>query len=81
MADFPRCDGTQCAGCPGLYVCHCLKVTEEMVIEAVAIGADSVAELRQLTGAGDGCTACHRRLNDLIDMATRQADGRELVLA
>ncbi len=81
MSEFSRCDGTQCAGCSGEYVCHCLKVTEEMVLEAVACGAESVAELRRQTGAGDGCTACHRRLNDLIDMAMRQVSRRELVLA
>lgn len=81
MSEFSKCDGTQCAGCPGEYVCHCLKVTEEMVLEAVACGAESVAHLRRLTGAGDGCTACHRRLNDLIDMATLKSDRRELVLA
>jgi bacterioferritin-associated ferredoxin len=38
-------------------------VTEEAVVEAVTVqGARSVHDLRQLTGAGDGCTACHKRL-------------------
>lgn len=81
MGEFPRCDGSQCAGCPGEYVCHCLKVTEEMVFEAVALGAESVAELKRLTGAGDGCTACHRRLNELIEVASRSGQRRELVIA
>lgn len=80
MAEFPCCDGSQCAGCPGEYVCHCLKVTEDMVRAAVEEGAASVAHLRQLTGAGDGCTACHRRLNELIEQCWRGASRRELVM-
>jgi coenzyme F420-reducing hydrogenase gamma subunit len=34
-----------------------------------------------LTGAGDGCTACHHRLNELIEVAIRVSHRRELVMA
>lgn len=80
MEEFPCCDGSQCAGCPGDYVCHCLRITEEMVRTAVVMGAESVTDLRRQTGAGDGCTACHKRLDELIDHCRRGSTRRELVL-
>lgn len=52
-----------------------------MVRVAVSLGADSVKELRKLTGAGDGCTSCHKRLNELIELCQRESARRELVLA
>ena len=56
-----------CNTCPGNVVCHCLGVTEEEVVTALAIhGVETVKELRRLTGAGDGCTACHRKLELLL---------------
>lgn len=67
---FPTTDFT-CDACPAKLVCRCLKVTEEEVVTALAIhGVESVKELRRLTGAGDGCTACHRKLNLLIEQTT-----------
>lgn len=58
---------TSCETCPGRIVCRCLNITEEDVVTALAIhGADTVTELRRLTGAGDGCTACHRKLQLLM---------------
>jgi bacterioferritin-associated ferredoxin len=56
-----------CNTCPGRIICRCLNVTEEDVVTALAIhGAETVKEIRGLTGAGDGCTACHRRLELLL---------------
>lgn len=52
-----------CDACPSRVLCHCLQVTEEAVVEAVAVfGLTTVKEVRERTGAGDGCTACHRRV-------------------
>jgi bacterioferritin-associated ferredoxin len=49
-------------------VCHCLQVTESAVVRAVRDGgARSLCELASLTGAGGGCTACHRRLRHYIN--------------
>jgi NifU-like protein len=63
---------SDCTGCPGRVICPCLGVTEETVLGAVtALGLRSVKEVRAATGAGDGCTACHRRLRLLIE---RQAE-------
>ncbi len=58
-----NCYHGNCGECRGQYVCNCLKVTEEALLEALATRpVQTVRELRELTGAGDGCTACHSRL-------------------
>ncbi len=44
-------------------VCACLQVTERQLRAAVEqTGIQTVRELIRATGAGAGCTACHRRL-------------------
>ena len=49
--------------CPDRVVCRCLRVTEQVVIEAiVTLGVRTVKELRHATEAGDGCTCCHKEL-------------------
>jgi bacterioferritin-associated ferredoxin len=57
-----------CDSCPASLVCHCLQVTEEMLLEALhTFDLRTVQEVREHTGAGDGCTACHRRLRAFIE--------------
>jgi bacterioferritin-associated ferredoxin len=52
--------------CP--LVCHCLEVSEERVLEVLATcEVRTVNDIRRHTGAGDGCTACHRRLKDFLE--------------
>jgi bacterioferritin-associated ferredoxin len=54
--------------CDRRVVCHCLNVTEDVVVRAAAdLGLRTLHEVRRHTGAGDGCTACHRRLSRLLD--------------
>jgi bacterioferritin-associated ferredoxin len=49
-------------------ICHCLQVTEDMLRGALAtLELRSLRDLREATGAGDGCTACHRRLRQILD--------------
>jgi bacterioferritin-associated ferredoxin len=56
-----------CTGCPDRILCHCLRITEEAVAGAVSLfGLTTIKEVRERTGAGDGCTACHRRLRLLL---------------
>jgi bacterioferritin-associated ferredoxin len=58
-----------CSGCPDRVVCRCLKVTEAAVVDAiVTLGLRTVKELRTATGAGDGCTCCHRELRELLEV-------------
>lgn len=52
-------------------MCRCLKVAEETIVDAiVTLGLRTVKEIRQTTGAGDGCTCCHRELRELIEVHT-----------
>jgi bacterioferritin-associated ferredoxin len=45
------------------FACRCLQVTFAQLDSAVDCGqADSVHALIRATGAGTGCTACHRRI-------------------
>lgn len=74
---FSCCQHDSCVSCTGDYVCHCLKITEQAVLLAINSGARSLCDLRCITGAGDGCTACHRRLVTILERETK-ADVREL---
>ena len=50
-----------------LVVCKCLGITEVEVIEITRIKKIGfLAELRMETEAGSGCTACHKKLNQII---------------
>ena len=41
-----------------MYVCICNGVTDSQILEAVANGCRSVAELTMRTGAGANCGSC-----------------------
>jgi bacterioferritin-associated ferredoxin len=57
-----------CHGCPARLVCRCLGVTEDIVVAAIStLGLASVQDVRQCTGAGDGCTCCHARLREYLE--------------
>ncbi len=44
-------------------VCHCLQVSEASIDAAAAKAPfQSIKDIASRTGAGDGCTSCHRRL-------------------
>ena len=48
-------------------VCHCLNVRASQIARTIeATGARSLCELACSTGAGTGCTACHRRLRQFF---------------
>ena len=58
-----------CNDCSERFVCNCLRVTESQVVDALAsLPIRNLKELRQLTGAGEGCTCCHDRLRQLISL-------------
>jgi NifU-like protein len=64
----PRCSANSCEGCPIRLACRCLQITEDVVIQAVRTkGLRSVKDIRSHTGAGDGCTCCHKRLESFIE--------------
>ncbi len=48
-------------------ICHCIGVTKADVEESLRLhGCSRVKEIIEQTGAGSGCTACRRRLAELI---------------
>lgn len=48
-------------------LCHCLKVTETEVRQAVEMfDLASVRQVARCTGAGSGCMACHRHIKRVI---------------
>ncbi len=55
-------------------VCHCLQVGEA-TLDALAEEAPfhSVEDVVQRSGAGDGCTACRRRLCEFVSASTSGA--------
>jgi bacterioferritin-associated ferredoxin len=61
-------EASPCSGCSARLICHCLGVTEGMLRQALmTFDLRTVKDMRRHTGAGDGCTACHRRLKRFID--------------
>jgi bacterioferritin-associated ferredoxin len=49
-----------------LYVCICRAVTDDEVDGALDAGADSLAAVMAVTGAGSYCGMCHDRVEELI---------------
>ncbi len=48
-------------------VCYCRLITEDQVVSTIEMmGLRSVREVRDATGAGDGCTCCHKRIRNLL---------------
>jgi len=57
-----------CGTCSERLVCHCLQVTEaELLSVLTARQLRTLQEVRLHTGAGDGCTACHRVLRQYLE--------------
>jgi bacterioferritin-associated ferredoxin len=54
--------------CPERFVCRCLQVTETELVEAlITLELRTLKDIRRHTGAGDGCTACHRELKKYLE--------------
>ena len=63
----PSCQSCS-VGCSPKFLCRCLRVTETAVVHAIeTLGLRTVKEIRQHTGAGDGCTCCHAKILALIE--------------
>jgi bacterioferritin-associated ferredoxin len=66
----PPCTGA-CGQCSEPYLCHCLRITEAEVVAAVTrLELRTVKDVRSHTGAGEGCTACHVRLREILERHT-----------
>jgi NAD(P)H-nitrite reductase large subunit len=57
-----------CDGCPDKIICRCLNVSEAQVIKMIArLELRTVRDLSSHTGAGDGCTCCHAKLEEYLE--------------
>lgn len=57
------------------YLCHCLEITERDVTEMVVTrGLTQLSEVIGCTGAGSGCTACHRAIRLHLERLGRSDD-------
>ncbi len=55
------------SNCTDEIVCRCLQVSEaEIKTAADLTEGPTVRCIGRLTGAGTGCTACHRRIRSLL---------------
>jgi len=83
MNGCPR--GADCGGCRmygGPVVCRCLGITEdELVTVLTTLEIRTVHDVRRHTGAGDGCTACHARIQSYIDSYSSSSSSPEICSA
>jgi assimilatory nitrate reductase electron transfer subunit len=71
-----------CAGCPDRIVCRCLKVTEGAIVDAiVTLGLATVKDVRKATGAGDGCTCCHREIRAILEVHSSSSSPSDICSA
>lgn len=67
------CSTDRCNTCPGRVVCRCLQVTEDEIVTMISVlSLRTVKEVRDVTGAGDGCTCCHDEIRQHLQSAASQ---------
>ena len=62
-----------------MLVCHCLRVCDRTIREAVRAGATTEEAVRDACGAGGGCGGCVELVSDVIAAERRQ--GNDVVPA
>ncbi len=61
-------DCGSCLEAGGPVVCHCLGIREDEIVSTlITLKLRSIREVRRQTGAGAGCSCCHRKLQNYID--------------
>ena len=60
-----------------MIVCHCWKLNDRELRQAIEGGAHSIEELGCATGAGTCCGGCHPTLEELV---TSHGPKRSLVI-
>ena len=60
---------------PDTVVCRCLNVTvAEINTAASLVECPTACRVMELTGAGGGCTACHRHIRQMLGHNRRNGD-------
>lgn len=60
-----------CDGCTDKIVCRCLNVSEAEVIQMISrLELRTIHDLSEHTGAGEGCTCCHAKLEEYLERFT-----------
>ena len=62
-------------------LCRCQRVTEEEVITSIRTRSlRTVKEVRDCTGAGDGCTCCLKAVRKCLELHAATSSSHPLVL-
>jgi bacterioferritin-associated ferredoxin len=65
-----------------MYVCICKAVSERGIVRAVAGGATTLKDLREVTGLGSGCGKCvpqaYQLLRDTLEQRQSPAAHHEV---
>jgi bacterioferritin-associated ferredoxin len=65
-----------------MYVCVCNAITDRAIHDAVALGIDTLDELRAHTGLADGCGTCVDLAGEILaDARARRSRSFPLALA
>lgn len=56
---------------PDLELCHCRRVKQSFIINLVDLGALSLQEITQRSGAGSGCGTCRPLIAIKIDQKNK----------
>ena len=55
-------------------VCYCYGLRESDIVQSMQLhGCQELSAIMTCSGAGTGCTACHRRIQDVIDQQAIKA--------
>jgi len=50
-------------------ICHCKEVKYSDIKKAMVVGARTIEEIQQITGAGTGCGGCHKEIEKILKVA------------
>lgn len=64
-----------------MLICHCERVNDRKIREAVENGARTVGQVGKSCGAGTCCGGCVKAIAELVEEAVEEAEGRPSRLA
>jgi nitrite reductase (NADH) large subunit len=62
-------------------VCNCHKVSDDVLLDAIMNGADSIAAVGEATKAGTGCGSCKGELAQLISTCEKKRPALPMAAA